>query len=173
VQDSIDSIDSSSPHGELESGESYSPCADGNATACEDAADSIDSSLPGESEQETLPPNDKPLALPAEAEPSTAETPVAEETQPEDSLPAANTQGTLSTPTGERRASVRDPLSYGEYFCRMRASGLVSATREEWEAMQLEDYEERAAIMEYDGNMPREQAERLAKMDMLRQEAHA
>jgi len=33
-----------------------------------------------------------------------------------------------------------------------------------------EEYEERAAIMEYDGNLPREEAERLAKEDVMREE---
>jgi len=33
-----------------------------------------------------------------------------------------------------------------------------------------EEYEERAAIMEYDGNMVREDAERLAKEDVMREE---
>jgi len=33
-----------------------------------------------------------------------------------------------------------------------------------------EEYEERAAIMEFHGNLPREEAERLAKEDVMREE---
>lgn len=52
---------------------------------------------------------------------------------------------------------------------RLGLSPLTPATQGAGDADRLDDYEERAAIMEYDGGLPRHEAEALAWKDVFGQ----
>ena len=63
--------------------------------------------------------------------------------------------------------AVADPVDRGEWGASIGSNGsAVSASMLKTESLQ-EDFEERAAIMEYDGGLSREEAERAALAQVL------